>query len=326
MRLIHVTFATLANGALIGASLTSCSDSDDGCNAGECSSDGGESGTPVAGKGGRGGGGSGGTTGGGTTGGETGDVGGGGGGGTTSSGGTSGEGGEDGAGAGGRGPQPCDVNGSPSVETCLVDEEFAVFVTPRGDNASDGTRAEPVATIARAIELAQEQDKLVIACAGTFDERMTLRVGVRIYGGFICPGASAAREPWTYHGETKTTVAPSARGAAIDVRDVASAIVIEDFEFNALDATEAGESSIAAFMVRAAGVTLRRVRILAGDGRPGADGSRIGFVYPSVAELRGRDGAASLGGALEVCTLCSGDIQSRPGRGGLLFVAKTKPQ
>ena len=312
MRPIYFTLVT--SGALISAALTSCSDSDDGCNAGECSSDGGEGGTPIAGSAGRDDGGRGGTTGGGTTGGGTGNAGGGAG--ATSGGGTSGDGGQDGAGAGGRGPEPCETTRSPSVEACLVDEEFAVFVTPQGDNTADGTRAEPVATIARAVELAQEQDKLVIACAGTFDERITLSDEVRIYGGFSCPAGSGTREPWTYDGETKTTVAPSARGVAIEARNVANAIVIEDFEFTALDAVEPGESSVAAFMVRAADVTLRRVRILAGDGRRGGDGPRAGVEYPSVAALRGEDGAALLGGASEVCMMCSGNVQSRPGRGG----------
>jgi hypothetical protein len=306
MRPIHVTFAALASGALIGASLPSCSDSDDGCRGAECSSDGGEGGTSTAGSGGRGG----------ISGGGTGAVGGDGVGGATSSGGASGDGGEGGAGAGGRGPQPCDVNASPSVEACLVNEEFAVFVTPQGDDAADGTRDEPVATVAHAILLAQEQNKLVIACAGTFDERITLRDGVRVYGGFTCPGGSGAREPWTYDGETKTTVAPSSRGVTIEVRDVASAIVIEDFEFDALNATEPGESSIAALIVRAADVTLRRVRILAGDGQRGEDGTRAGFVYPSLAELRGNDGATVLGGASELCTMCPGMVLSRPGGGG----------
>src|SRR6187402_528583 len=132
MRSISLAFTVLTSGALIGVSLGSCSDSDDDCSGGECSSNGGESGAPSAGRGGGDKGGSGGASGagtsGGTTNGGTGNVGGGG---------ASGDGGEGGAGTGG--PQPCDATGSPSSEACLVDEEFAVFVAPQGDNAGDGT-------------------------------------------------------------------------------------------------------------------------------------------------------------------------------------------
>ena len=115
MRSFYFTFTMLTSGALIGVALASCSDSDDGCNADECPSEGGESGAPSAGSGGRGGG---------TTGGGAGEAGEDGNGGTTGAGGANGEGGEDGAGTGGRGPEPCDVTGSPSVEACLVDEKF----------------------------------------------------------------------------------------------------------------------------------------------------------------------------------------------------------
>ena len=315
MQFTHLALALLTSGALIGASLGGCSDSDDDCSAGECAPDGGESGTPVGGSGGRSGGGSGGTTSGGTTGGGTGDVGGEGGDGAASSGGTSGGGGEDGNGTGG-GPARCDRSGSPSADACLVDERFAVFVAPEGDDAADGTRAEPVATIGHAIELAQDQNKIVIACAGVFDERIALDDGLRIYGGFACPGDSGARRPWTYDEGTKTTVAPSARGAALEARDVTKAIVVEDFAFDVLDAVEPGESSIAAFVVRASDVTFRRVTILAGNGRRGADGTRAGFVYPTALDLKGKDGGASIGGASEFCTMCPGTFRSRPGSGG----------
>lgn len=327
MRSILFAVTALA-GALSGAAFTGCSNSDDGCDGGECASDGGESGTPIAGTGGndaggRGGGGRGGTSPGGAASGAAGDGGGEGGapstGGTSSGGaggeGTSGGGGEDGAGAGGQGPRGCDREGSPSVETCLVAERFAVFVAPQGDDVADGTRATPFRTIARAVERARESGRLVIACSGTFDERISLRDGARIYGGFACPD-SATKTPWTYDARTKTIVAPSARGVALEARDVAKAIVIEDLELSALDATEPGESSVGASMVRAADVTLRRVRILAGSGRRGADGTRSGFVYPTALELRGRDGAAEAGGASEPCSVCPGTVRSRPGRGG----------
>src|SRR6187402_3178748 len=83
--------------------------------------------------------------------------------------GRSGAGGGDDAGAGGGGV-PCDSSKSPSEESCVVDDEYAIFVAPTGRDDASGTKTGPVQTIAKAVELAGDS-KIVIACDGTYDEQ-----------------------------------------------------------------------------------------------------------------------------------------------------------
>src|SRR6187551_56861 len=102
-------------------------------------------------------------------------------------GGVSGTAGMSGSSGAGGGEIPCDTTKSPSEESCLVSDEYAIFVAPTGKDGADGSQAGPVKTIAKALQLAADT-KLVIACDATFDERLTLTVGVRLSGGFACPG------------------------------------------------------------------------------------------------------------------------------------------
>ena len=213
-------------------------------------------------------------------------------GGATSTGGTSNEGGstsggvEGGeagmAGASGGGGDGCDTTLSPGVESCLVSERHAVFVAPTGSEKAAGTRGAPLKTLGEAVELAATSGKIVIACSGTYDEAVSITTGARVYGGFACPD-DAVLEPWSYQTGTRAVVA-SAAGVALEVENVADAVVIEDFEFDALDASKAGESSIAATVANSSNVVLRRVKLVAGNGAAGSDGQN---------GERGQDGATA---------------------------------
>src|SRR6478736_4074589 len=101
------------------------------------------------------------------------------GGGDGGSGDSAGNAGDDGA--GGQHNPPCDPTLNPSAEACLVSNEFAVFADPAGKESGVGTKASPVNTIAKALQLAGE-DKIVIACTATFDEQVKIAGSARIYG------------------------------------------------------------------------------------------------------------------------------------------------
>ena len=131
-----------------------------------------------------------------------------------------------------------------------------------GADTAAGTRAEPLASIGAALELAAESGKVVIACNATYDERLSVTTGARLYGGFACPDSDT---PWAYEDGARAVIAPSATGPVLEIRDVMDAVVIEDVEFDAADASSDGESSIAAIVESSPGVTLRRVRLVAGD-------------------------------------------------------------
>ena len=229
--------------------------------------------------GGGGGGGVGGTSGSETGGTSSGGVGGSGGsveagasGGVAESGGASGGAGEGGAGGeGGGNGGSCDTTLSPSDAPCVATDAQALFVAPTGTDTAAGTRAEPLASIGAALELAAESGKVVIACNATYDERLSVTTGARLYGGFACPDSDT---PWAYEDGARAIIAPSAIGPVLEIRNVIDAVTIEDVEFDAADATENGESSIAAIVESSPSVALRRVRLVAGNGAKGADGDK----------------------------------------------------
>jgi hypothetical protein len=110
---------------------------------------------------------------------------------------------------------------------------------------------------------------IVIACNGKFDQHLNLEAAARLYGGFACPGEKV---PWTYQPGKRAQVVPSDEGTALEIRNVADAVTIEDVEFYSRDATTPGGSSIAAIIESSDDVTLARVRIVAGAAMAGADG------------------------------------------------------
>ena len=163
---------------------------------------------------------------------------------------------------------------SPSAESCLVSDQYAVFVDGTAAAAGDGTQAKPFRTIGNALTAAG--GKLILVCDTTYTEQVTLTAGARLYGGFKC-------SDWSYDAGQRAVVAPSSEGYALEVDSVTEPVVIEDVEFHAADASTAGASSVAAFVSGAKDVTLRRDKLVAGAGKAGADGVLNKFTYPSQA-------------------------------------------
>ena len=215
------------------------------------------------------------------------------------------------SGAGGDVVVSCDTTKSPSEESCLVSNEHAIFVAPTGKDGAGGSKAGPVKTIAKAIELAGTT-KMVIACDGTFDEQVKLTVGAKLYGGFACPGSAM---PWKYETGKKAKVAPSSRGVALSVAAGAAAVVIEDFEFDALDATDPGESSVAAFVNSSSAVAFTRVKLVAGKGMHGANGTLTPVAFPLPPMLEGNSASGDTGGAFNLIT-CPAGGTTKGGKGG----------
>jgi hypothetical protein len=214
-----------------------------------------------------------------------------------------------GSGDGGSGDGACDEGGSPRLESCLIAEDFAVFVSAGGAHRAAGTREDPVATVGRAIAMAQASGRAVIACSGTYDEIVTVSgaPGVRVYGGFDC------ENDWAPSAE-KSVLAPS-EGTALRVEGTGNAVVFEDFGFQSPDASTPGGSSIAVFVVDATNVTLRRAALTAGKGADAETPTTPGFAYPEVSTLAGRDATEEGGGAADACE-CPGDVVNLRAKGG----------
>ena len=164
---------------------------------------------------------------------------------------------------------PCDGTATPSVEACLIDDSYAVFVSETtGDDASGtGTMEAPLASLGAGLARAQAQGlPRLIVCAGTYQESVHVGAAIAIHGGFACDDGN-----WVYDGRD-TKLEPTDTSTPLTVTDVTDPVLIEDLRIYAQDATEPSASSVAMGAHRASDLTLRRVLLSAGDGQHGTDG------------------------------------------------------
>ena len=186
--------------------------------------------------------------------------------------GTSGDGGTEAtAGSGGAPPPACDGSLGPDADACVISDEYGVFVTPAGDDASaDGTQAHPYATVTSALA-SIGKIKRVYVCAGEYIEPATLEIPdrVSIYGKFTCDGGT-----WKYDADTPAYLRPAyAIGAMIT--DAKVGVLIQDLRLDAANAAEddTGASSFGLVIRGSQNVVLKRVEIRAGKGGKGKAGT-----------------------------------------------------
>jgi hypothetical protein len=209
----------------------------------------------------------------------------------------------------------CDPRWSPVEESCVIDEQHGVFVSPLGsDTDGNGSREAPFATIARGVASAITNSRRVYACAdaGAYTESVSIDLadGLELYGGFSCAD-------WSYDTKLKSVVA-SGSTRALHVSQV-SRLRFEDFRFEAVDATTPGESSIAAWVVDSSEVVFVRSAFEAGRGASGVHGGLIPFSYPAEGALAGNvptSGASGVGAAEKRCVCQTEELASTGGAGG----------
>ena len=199
---------------------------------------------------------------------------------------------------------PC-VN-TPTDPKCL-DENTALFVSaPNGvDATATGSQAKPFKTIGAALGKITAAKRRIYVCDGTYPEDLALNAahsGVSLFGGIDCTfKAVSANKPF---------IGASANPVKIDGT---TGLAIADIAVEAKDAT-AG-SSIAVF-VKGGDVTLSRVRLVAGAGAKGDDGSLVPFSYPAVAALKGNDAQSATVGGDAMPFTCPGGAVTTGGKGG----------
>lgn len=161
-------------------------------------------------------------------------------------------------------PPGCDLSRSAKDSEACIDDAVGVFVAPEGDDDAAGTKAAPVRSIGKGVELAASRGlPRVYVCEGSYGGAVELKRPVSLYGGLSCS--------WTYSG-AKPKLAPE-DGVALRVTKVNGAVVVEDFEIlGAADADTPGDSAIAAFVSESTDVTFRNVALTAGAGVDGAAG------------------------------------------------------
>jgi hypothetical protein len=210
-------------------------------------------------------------------------------------------------GDGGNGVEACDTTRSPREESCLVADDFAVFVAPDGNDENSGSQQAPLASLSRALEVAAG-DKLVLVCSGTYDEHVEVTAGARIFGGFDCADfRQTAPNP---------VFSPTTAGPALSIDTVEDPVLIDGLSFEVADAEEPGETALAAIVHASLDVTLRSVSLTAGEGRAGANGKLNAFEFPEPATFKGNpENPATMGGAEKVC-VCQRGLTSTGGVGG----------
>jgi hypothetical protein len=175
-----------------------------------------------------------------------------------------------------------------------------------------GTMGSPMPSLTLAIDKARAEKKIIIACQGTFREPVEIsgadpEFALRIYGGFNCTSNGAM---WVRSGDP--VVVSPATGPALRVQGAAG-LLIEDFEFKSVDATQRGESSIAAVVASSTDVVFRRVTFDAGEGVDGAAGASAPPPFARAPD--GHPGDGTTGGPAQQSCTCS---ESVGGKGGNL--------
>ncbi len=166
------------------------------------------------------------------------------------------------------------------------DASIGVFVAPTfvgGNDMNPGTRAMPVATIARGIDIASTSGRArmeVYVSAGTYMESVVLRNGVSIYGGYL------ATMGWARSRSFVTEI----RGGetAVSATGVSRALEVQLFTIVSANASAPGGSSYGVRVTNGTGVVrLSANTIRAGDGAPGNAG---GDGTAGTGGSRGRNG------------------------------------
>ena len=209
-------------------------------------------------------------------------------GGTAGTSGSGGQGGQAGVGgAAGSDGGSCDTTKSPTEESCLVDDQYAVFVDGTASTSGDGSKATPFKTIAEGVAAAGS--KLVLVCDTTYPEHLSITSGVKLYGGFKC-------SDWSPDAGQRAVVAPTTAGYALEIDSVTTTVAIAGLELDAMDGAADGESSIAAFVHGSSDVQLDGVKLVAGKGKAGKNGVLAPYTFPTQAQLDGNDASGLSGG------------------------------
>lgn len=200
---------------------------------------------------------------------------------------------------------PC-VN-TPNDPKC-INEETAFFVSTKGNDSTGlGTREKPFQSVTSTLGKLTDKKRRIYICEGTYAEDIVLTSAhnsVSLFGGLTCDWAPSQVQP---------QLGKSALALKIDG---ASGVAIADLAFKAIDATGAGNSSIAAF-VNGGETTFKHVALTAGKGVAGDSGVLNAFDFAPItpAMLLGNDGAPPANGEQKSFT-CPGGDKTTGGAGG----------
>jgi hypothetical protein len=161
------------------------------------------------------------------------------------------------------------------------DKSAAIFVAATGSDSAIGTMDAPVATINKAVALAESANKAVYVCNGTYAEQVSITSAVSLYGGYDCTRG------WKRISD-RAVVAPTT-GTALVIKDITRPMTIDRFTFRSADAIDPGTSSIAARVVGSAGNKFLHTSFEAGWGADGASAAFVSGRNPAPGGMNGGD-------------------------------------
>jgi hypothetical protein len=201
-------------------------------------------------------------------------------------------------GPGGAGGGGGTSSSSSSMTNCdptmgAVDGSCGIFVSSSmGHDADEGSKSNPVKTLAHAIDLAATNGSRVYACAEEYDEAVVMPAGTSLYGALDCAHG------WAYAASTPSSIVAPADQVALTIAGGASTSLVQDFSITAADATVASGSSVG--VLTNADLELDRVSITSGAGKDGDPGMAQTQVAPGA---NGDNGTDDVG-----CVMTSGII------------------
>lgn len=198
---------------------------------------------------------------------------------------------------GGATPPSSDIVVAGNPDDSELNEQFGVFVSARGSDSGNGTRAAPLATLAAGVRLAKQFGRRVYACAGTYKENVVMEDGAPMLGGIDCSSG------WKFSSTMRARIeAPSS--PAVVAKGITTATRLDGFEIIAPDAVRVSENSMAVFAVNSVGLTIAHSRLQAGRGGDGTNGAAAIALIPT-GNPNGADGEAPLRCGAGQCTTAS---------------------
>jgi hypothetical protein len=194
-------------------------------------------------------------------------------------------------------PVGCNTALDLSPQAACVTESNGLFVNASASGGGTGTRAAPFRSIQAAVAAAGGARPNIFVCAGTYAESVTLTASINLYGGFSCAD-------WSYATTNVAKVAPANSGYALQLTGV-SAATIEDLELDAMPGANAGDSSIAVFLVSST-ATFSRDAISAGPAgaTPPKAGTELNYPADQTTADGGLFGSGDDGRGQQTCASC----------------------
>jgi len=215
-----------------------------------------------------------------------------------------------------------------SVFVCR-DLDMALFVSPAGDNAGQGSRTSPFATVQHAMDFATAWSMAadIYIGEGRYDETLQLQDGMHLYGGF-------AKGTWVRHFDLYPSLIAGGPTAIEGLH--LGRILLDGLHIQSAAADSTAMTSIGIRILDSADIILTHLMVNSGDGHVGLDqyppprparapnGSSGDFYDDVVLPQGGAGGSASglnAGGAGAVGSLLNGfqgyaGLGDRGGAGG----------